>query len=414
MQQLFVELYNYRDEWTELPFEQRRAFVTALPAALASLRERGLEILGFGVNDPATDRRAPYDFFSAYRVPNAELQREFEAAIAASGWYDYFEQVNVSGAALSPVGALLRNAALAPATGQGPPISPVSPYRKHQVTALGRRMAYVDEGRGRPIVLVHGDVMSSFLWRNVIPHLGPHGRAVAVDLIGAGDSDKLPGSGPGTYRFGTHVEYFSAFMDQLDLGDDTVLVGHDWGANVAIEWARRNARRVAGVAFTEALLPPFEWDDWPREMHEQFRFLRGPDAEAAILDDNYFVNASTESMTRMLAAEEWTEIVRPYAEPGEGRRPTYDWPREVPFGDDRTATREALEAQAEWLAAGSVPTLHLAAVPGGIDHIGGRRRDSIARYRNLTRIEINGLHWTPEDDPHGIGKALTTWLPTLP
>jgi haloalkane dehalogenase len=193
------------------------------------------------------------------------------------------------------------------------------------------------------------------------PPRGRPGARHRGGLIGAGDSDKLSDSGPGAYGFATHARYLDALLEHLDLGDGVVLVGHDWGANLAFDWAMRHAERVRGLAFSEALLPPFAWDDRPEE----------------------------------------------------ARRPTLDWPREMPFGDDRSATREACEAQDAWLASSDVPKLHLAAVPGGIDRVGGRRRERIGTYRNLTRRELSGVHWTPEDDPHGLGAALAGWLREL-
>lgn len=137
MHQLFVELYNYKPTWRELPAAERQAFVMTLAENMPVIEQMGVEILGYGVNDPATPMRAPYDFFSMYRVPNAEVLQGFQAAIAESGWYDYFDQVNVAGAALSPMGTLLQNVALAPAAPQGPAISPTAPFRKKQTQVDG-------------------------------------------------------------------------------------------------------------------------------------------------------------------------------------------------------------------------------------------------------------------------------------
>ncbi|GHH66378.1 hypothetical protein GCM10018775_88420 [Streptomyces umbrinus] len=234
--------------------------------------------------DVLFDRRAPYDFFSVYHVPDVVTQRQFEAGIAASGWYDYFERVNIIGAALSPVGALLNNVALLPPTPQGPPIPPVSPITKQRVNVLGRTMTYADEGAGVPVVFVHGDVMSSFLWRNVIPHLdGQRTRSLA------GDSDKLPDAGPGTYAFATHARYFDVWMEALDLRDGVVLVGHDGGANVTFDWAMRHEDQVRGLAFSEAITPPFDWEDWPAQMRPQFQYLRTAEGERDVLENNFFV-----------------------------------------------------------------------------------------------------------------------------
>jgi haloalkane dehalogenase len=274
-------------------------------------------------------------------------------------------------------------------------------------------MTFVDEGSGVPVVFVHGDVMSSFLWRNVIPHLDGEARSIAVDLIGAGDSDKLTDAGPGTYTFATHARYFDAWMQALNLSDEIILVGHDWGADLVFDWAMRHEDRVRGLAFSEAITPPFDWEDWPATMRPQFQYLRTAQAEEDVLKNNFFVNASRRSITRMLEPAEWAEIVRPYAEPGEGRRPTIDWPREVPFGDDRSETRTALEAQAAWMATTEIPKLHMPGVPGGIARVGGRKRELISTWPNITEIPVPGVHWTPEDAPHAMGAALAKWVRSL-
>lgn len=410
MQQIFVELYNYRPEWSGLSIAEREAFVGSLAGALGRFRDQGVEVVAYGVNDLDTDRRAPYDFFCVYRVPDVRLQRVFEAQIAGSGWYRYFEQVNISGAALSPAGTLMKNVILQPAVRQGEPIAAAQAYQKQSAIVLGHTMSYIDVGHGRPVVFLHGDIMSSFLWHNVIPYVSAGFRAIAVDLIGAGDSSKIPGSGEGTYSFGLHAKYLGALLDTLDLGDEVILVGHDWGANLAFDWAIKNEGRVRGIAFTEALLPPFDWSDWPLLVREPFRYMRSPEGGRDVLDNNYFLHAARDNLMRVLEPAEWAEIERPYAQPGEDRRPTLDWPRAVPFGDDDTPVRAVLEHQAAWLANSAVPKLHLAGAPGGIEAVGGRRRDTIATFPNLTVGEVAGLHWTPLDDPHAMGEALAAWL----
>ncbi|WAJ42534.1 haloalkane dehalogenase [Mycobacterium sp. Aquia_216] len=413
MQQIFVELYKYRQEWIDLGVAERESFVGRLAGALVGLQAQGVEVLGYGVNDLDTDRRAAYDFFSVYRVPDVQIQRLFEAGIAASGWYDYFDQINVSGAALTPAGALMKNVLLQPAQRQGPAIAPVSRYAKKSATVNGHTMTYIEEGEGMPVVFVHGDMMSSFLWHNVIPYIADNHRAIAVDLIGAGDSDKLPPKGDGTYSFDTHARYLSGLLDALELGDGVVLVGHDWGANLVFDWAMKHEQRVRALVFSEALLPPFDWSDWPAMVRDGFKYLRTPEGGQDVLNHNFFINTARDNMLRVLTHQEWDEIVRPYANPGEDRRPTLDWPRSVPFGDDDTEIRRVLEQQAAWLAETPIPKQHLAGTPGGIEMVGGRRRDTIGTFPNLTVTEVQGLHWTPLDDPHALGDGLKRWLTAL-
>jgi haloalkane dehalogenase len=413
MQQIFVEMYNYKQDWIDLGVPERRTFVATLTSALGELQAAGVEVLGYAVNDPATDHRAPYDFFCVYRVPEVGLQRSFEAGIAASGWYEYFDQVTLGGAARTPAGTLMKNVLLQPALTQGKPIIPPKRSAKKSTVVDGHQMTYVERGEGTPVVFIHGDVMSSFLWDNVMPYVADHHRAIAVDLIGAGDSNKLPASGEGTYSFETHAHYLEGLLENLDLGDDVVLVGHDWGSNLAFDWAMKHEDRVRAIAFTEALLPPFDWSDWPILVRGVFEHMRTPEGGKDVLDNNLFLNSSRDNIVRMLAPEEWAEIVRPYANPGESRRPTLDWPRSVPFGDDDTPIRKMLEGQSGWLTKTPIAKLHMAGVPGGIEVVGGRRRDTIAAFPNLSVIDVEGIHWMPLDDPHTMGEGLATWLASV-
>jgi len=199
----------------------------------------------------------------------------------------------------------------------------------------------------------------------------------------------------------------------LDVGDGVVLVGHDWGSNLAFDWAMMNERRVRGIAFSEALLPPFDWSDWPATVRDGFEHVRTSEGGRDVLENNFFVDYARDKMLRMLAQQDWDEIVRPYASPGEDRRPTLDWPRSVPFGDDDTEVRRVLEHQAAWLSKTRIPKLHLAGVPGAIERVGGRRRATISAFPNLTLAEVEGAHWTPLDDPHATGAGLASWLRKL-
>ena len=283
------------------------------------------------------------------------------------------------------------------------------PFDKQYSAIRGRRMARVDVGEGDSIVFLHGDVTSSYLWRNVIPHVQALGRCVAVDLIGAGDSDKLPHSGPGSYGFAEHASYLEPLLDSLELGDRIVLVGHDWGCNLAFEWAMKHPNRIAGLAFSEPLQPPFTWNDWPAYVRPMFELIRSEAGEHAILEQNLFVTESANrGNLRMLSSEERAEWERPYANPGEARRPTLTWPREVPFEDDRTATRERIEAHAAWLRETQVPKLYIRGVPGAM--LFGRREQGVRGFPELSEISAKGLHWPPEDDPHAIGKGLAEWI----
>src|ERR1700743_3167285 len=215
-------------------------------------------------------------------------------------------------------------------------ISAAFPSQKQRRRVLGREMAFVDVGRGDPIVLLHGNPTSSYLWRNVLPHLEPLGRCIAPDLIGMGDSDKLPDSGPGSYRFVEHRRLLDALLDALDVRDRVTLVVHDWGSALGFDWANRHRKAVKGIAFMEAIVAPQGADHWDAMgMRDALEAVRSEAGEQMVLQDNYFIEQILpNAILRDFSAEEMAEYRRPFAEPGEGRRPTLTWPREIPIEGD--------------------------------------------------------------------------------
>ena len=409
MNQLIVEMFNYRDAWTEISSEDRQRFVEGVMQGIGKMSPADVEIIGYAHNLPSTDRRAPYDFFCVYRVADQQARSRLFDQIEQSGWFDYFDQVNLGGPALTPLGLLLDNAGLVTPDEQSAPISAIMPYDKTLRDVRGCRMAYVDVSQGDSIVFLHGDVTSSYLWRNIMPYVESLGRCVAIDLVGAGDSDKLPNSGPGSYSFAEHASYLEPLLDQLDLGNRIVFVGHDWGCNLAFEWAMKHSDRIAGLAFSEPLQPPFAWSDWPGYVKPMFEFIRSEAGERAILDNNFFVvESARRGNIRMLSSQEQAEWERPYRDQGEARRPTITWPREVPFENDQIDMRARIEAHAAWLQETSIPKLYIRGTPGAM--IFGQREEGVRRFPALSEISAKGLHWPPEDDPHACGKGLAEWI----
>src|SRR5215475_2089426 len=212
-------------------------------------------------------------------------------------------------------------------------ISAAFPYQKQRRRVLDREMAYVEVGAGDPIVLVHGNPTSSYLWRNVLPHLQSRGRCIAPDLIGMGDSDKLPDSGPGSYRFVEHRRYIDALLDALNVHERVTFVVHDWGSALGFDWANRHREAVKGIAYMEAIVRPQGWDHWDNmNMRPLLQALRSDAGDEMVLRDNFFVEKILPgAIQRTLSAEEMAEYRRPFAEPGEGRRPTLTWPRQIPI-----------------------------------------------------------------------------------
>ncbi|CAN0276707.1 unnamed protein product [Discosporangium mesarthrocarpum] len=287
---------------------------------------------------------------------------------------------------------------------------------KHFAEINGRRMAWAEMGDpdGDAIIFLHGNPTSSYLWRNIMPHLAGFGRCIAPDLIGMGDSDKLPDSGPDRYRYVEHRDYLFALLDRLDLGDRVTLVIHDWGSALGFDWAHRHPDRVRAIAYMEAIVAPRTWADWPERARPAFEALRSPKGEAMVLDENFFVERMLPgSILRDLTDAEMAEYRRPFAEPGEGRRPTLTWPRQIPIDGEPADVDKIVAAYAEWLAqSADLPKLFVNAEPGAI--LGdGASRDLCRRWPNQTEVTVSGSHFIQEDSPVEIGQAIAGWLLAL-
>jgi haloalkane dehalogenase len=293
-------------------------------------------------------------------------------------------------------------------------ISPAFPYQKKRRRVLGSQMAYVEVGEGDPIVLLHGNPTSSYLWRNVLPHLQPRGRCIAPDLIGMGDSDKLPDSGPGSYRFVEHRRYLDALLEALDVRERVTFVIHDWGSALGFDWASRNREAVKGIAFMEAIVRPQGWDHWDKiKMRPALQALRSEAGEVMVLRDNFFIEKVLPgAVLRTLSAEEMMQYRRPFAEPGEGRRPTLTWPRQIPIDGEPSDVTAIVAASAGWLSKSCVPKLFFKAEPGAIL---ANEEDLafIRRLPALTEVSVAGRHYVQEDSPDEIGRAVSGWIGTL-
>jgi haloalkane dehalogenase len=273
-------------------------------------------------------------------------------------------------------------------------------------------MAYVDAGRGAPIVFLHGNPTSSFLWRNVVPYLEAHGRCIAPDLIGMGDSDKLPGSGPGTYTLLDHRQFLDAFLIEIGVTERVVLVGHDWGSVLAFDWARRHPSAVVGLAFMEAIVQPVTWDQWSPETRRFFEQVRSPAGERMILDENRFVEwLLPHRILRPLTDREMDTYRRPFREPGEARRPTLTWPRQFPIEGEPREVVEIVRSNMAWLASTPIAKLFVNADPGTIS---AAERALCRSWPRTTEVRARGLHFLQEDSPDVIGEALRRWHATLP
>ncbi len=291
-------------------------------------------------------------------------------------------------------------------------ISASDPYERYSVSVLDSEMAYVDTGdsdSAEAVVFLHGNPTSSYLWRNIIPHVAPLARCLAPDLIGMGDSGK---SGDGSYRFVDHRKYLDAWLDAVLPTQQLTFVIHDWGSALGFDWANRHRDRVKGLVYMEAIVTPLEWDEFPEGARGVFEGFRSEAGEDMVLDKNVFVESVLPgSVLRTLTDEEHAVYRKPYAEPGEVRRPTLTWPREIPIAGEPADVVGIVKDYGEWLQTSDVAKLLVAAKPGAI--LNGRQLEFARSWPNQTEVSVEGIHFVQEDSPAAIGRAIAEWYPTI-
>ena len=286
-------------------------------------------------------------------------------------------------------------------------------FEKHFKVVNGKRLAYIEEGHGDPIVLLHGNPTSSYLWRNVIPELTASGRVIAPDLIGQGDSEKLSVSeGPGRYTFEVAYEYLVGLLSELDAEQNVVLVGHDWGSALGFHWARNHPDLVRGIAYMEALVSPVEWSEWPEAARGIFQGFRSEKGEDLVLSRNLFVEAVLpNSIIRKLTDEEMDHYRAPFSTPDD-RQPTLNWPRQIPIDGEPVEMVQLVSEYGRWLEESvTLPKLFINAEPGSI--LVGRQREYCRSWPNQKEVTVPGKHFVQEDSPSKIGKAIAEWLKGL-
>ena len=282
-------------------------------------------------------------------------------------------------------------------------------YPKQYREVFGKRMAHVDVGSGDPIVFLHGNPTSSYLWRNLIPHVQEHGRCIAPDLIGMGDSDKIERSGPDSYRFSEHRDYLEELLIDIDANQNVILVVHDWGSALGFDWANRHREAVSGIAYMEAIVRPLTWDEWPAAARSIFEGFRSDGGEEMILERNLFVErVLPNSIIRELTDAEMNAYRAPFRTAGEDRRPTLTWPRQIPIDGEPEDVTQIVSEYAEWLQAANVPKLLINARPGSI--LVGNQLEFCRGWPNQTEVNVDGLHFIQEDSPDDIGRAVAEFV----
>lgn len=283
---------------------------------------------------------------------------------------------------------------------------------KKTIEVLGKRIAYVELGEGDPIIFQHGNPTSSYLWRNIMPHVEDLGRCIAIDLIGMGDSDKLDDSGPDRYTFAEHSSYFDAALEALGVTQKVTLVIHDWGSALGFYWAHRHPDAVKGICYMEAVVRSLTWEEFPANAKGFFQGLRSPAGDEMVLQKNLFVERMLPaSILRELSEDEMNVYRRPYNDAGEARRPTLTWPRQIPIDGEPADVAAIVDGFGQWLAQSPVPKLFINAEPGTL--LTGALRDFCRTWPNQTEVTVPGIHFLQEDSPDEIGQALRHWLRDL-
>ena len=285
-------------------------------------------------------------------------------------------------------------------------------HAKKEVIVKGKTMSYVEMGEGDPIIFQHGNPTSSYLWRNVMPHLQDQGRCIAIDLIGMGDSDKLENPDASSYTFVQHREYLDGALEALGIESDVTLVIHDWGSALGFDWANRHRDAVKGIAYMEGIVRPVSWEEWPEAARGVFQGFRSSAGEEMVLDKNTFVERVLPgSILRDLTEEEMAVYRRPFQNNGEDRRPTLTWPRQIPIDGTPADVVEIVQAYADWLTEADLPKLFINAEPGAI--LIGAQREFCRSWPNQTEVTVSGNHFLQEDSPHEIGQTIAEWRKTI-
>ena len=279
---------------------------------------------------------------------------------------------------------------------------------KKYIDVLGKQVAYVEMGEGDPIIFQHGNPTSSYLWRNIMPQLQSLGRCIAMDLIGMGDSEKLEDKGNMTYSYDTHKKYFDGFLDAIGVESNATLVIHDWGSALGFDWANDYPQKVKAICYMEGIVQSMEWEDWNEDAKGIFQGFRSPAGEEMILEKNLFIEAVLPgSILRKLSDAEMNEYRRPFNDK-KSRRPTLDWPRQIPLENDPPEICRIVDSYSQWMAENNIPKLFINAEPGAI--LIGKQREFCRTWKNQKEVTVKGSHFIQEDSPNEIGNAIFDWL----
>ena len=285
--------------------------------------------------------------------------------------------------------------------------------QKKYIEIAGKKMAVIDEGSGEPIVFLHGNPTSSYLWRNIAPKFKETNRIIVPDLMGMGDSEKLDGIDNPNYNLMGHYDFLDRLLDKLEIGNNIHFVIHDWGCALGMIYARLNSDKIKSITFMEGIAIPLTWEKWPEIARKIFSLFRSDAGEELVLEKNFFVERLllTDPISPM-SEEDKKEYLRPYINAGESRRPTLTWPRNIPLdGKEPIETLEAVKANSEFHSSSSIPKLFINADPGLL--LVGEQREEIRSWKNLKEVTVKGNHFIQEDSPEEITNYLKNFISKL-
>ncbi len=282
------------------------------------------------------------------------------------------------------------------------------PLKNFNIIINNKKICYTDVGDGSPILFIHGNPTSSYLWRNIIPFLQKEGRCVAPDLIGMGGSHKLDNVSKNSYSFFEHRNWLDLIISKLNIKKEVILVLHDWGSVLGFDWAYRNKNKVKGIVYMESIVCPLNWDDWPENAKGIFQAMRSDKGEDLILNRNIFIEKILpSSVIRKLSEKEMAIYRKPFSKIGESRRPTLSWPREIPINGTPKKVVNIVNDYSRWIASSKIPKLFINSNPGSI--LVGRQREVCRTWLNQKEITVSGIHFIQEDSPKEIGKGILEW-----
>tara|TARA_B100002019_G_scaffold83371_1_gene71951 strand:+ start:1335 stop:2276 length:942 start_codon:yes stop_codon:yes gene_type:complete len=282
---------------------------------------------------------------------------------------------------------------------------------KKNINVLGKKMTYVDKGEGDPIIFQHGNPASSYLWRNIIPYLENQGRCIAIDLIGMGDSDKLTDNGNNTYSYHIQKQYFDKCLEELEIKENITFVIHDWGSALGFNWAYEHQESVKGICYMEAIVKKISWEDWPKDAKSIFQGFRSDAGEDLILKKNLFIEGVLpNAIIRHLTETEMDIYRKPFLKEID-RRPTLDWPRQIPINNEPEEVCKIVDDYSSWMSINEIPKLFINADPGSI--LTGKQREFCRKWKNQQELTVKGNHFIQEDSPNEIGEAISKWYRNL-